>query len=138
MNNDHRHIAHALASAATAANLMSTYSPAVAGKIETACRKVESNEPRSMTTFRRMAEKLQDYAEVEIEESELPTADSDYQTFVLLSESIDKSLGRIQNSSAASSYDASEDYGIYCPACRQLLRSAASEQCFECGADWHS
>ncbi len=134
---NHRVIAHALALAGKAAGIIRRYSSQAAEKIEVAREKVASNEPRAMTSFRRLVEQLWDIGEEHIEDSGAESAARDYEKWLALIADIDKDLRRIDDSSAAKTFDRSVAYDIHCRGCGELLSTPFAKQCFVCGKNWH-
>jgi hypothetical protein len=134
---NHRVIAHALALAGRAAGMIRNYSSQAAEKIEVASEKVASNEPRAMTSFRRLVEQLQEMGEKHIEDSGAESAARDYAKWLALVSNIDKDLRRIDDSSAAKTFDRSATYDIHCSVCGELLSTPFAKQCFACSKNWH-
>ena len=134
---NHRVIAHALALAGQAAGVIRQYNSQAAEKIEVASEKVASNEPRALTSFRRLVEQLQDMGEEHIEDSDADSAAGDYEKWLKLVSNIDKDLRRIDDSSAAKTFDRSSAYDIHCTNCGELLATPFARQCFVCGKNWH-
>lgn len=134
---NHRFIAHTLALAGKEAGMIRQYSSKAAERIEVATEKVVANEPRAMTSFRRLAEQLQEMGEEHIEDSDAETAAAEYERWLEIVTDIDKDLRRIDDSSAARTFDRSAAYDIYCGVCGELLPTPFAKQCFACGKDWH-